>query len=308
MEEIDVKKLKKKTINGLFWRLGERVTAQFISFVVSIFLARLLSPNEYGIVALVMIFINLADVLVTSGLGTSLVQKKKADELDFSTMNIASVVFSISVYLVLFICSPIISKIYNNSTLTAVLRVLGIKIIIAAINSIQQAYVQRKMIYKKFFFATLIGTIISAVVGIVMAKKGYGVWALVAQYMTNSTIDTIILFFSIDWKPKLHFSWKRFKKLFEFGSKVMLSSFIGCLFEQLRGLLVGLRYSSQDLAFNNKGEQLPVMIYSNINSTIESVLFSTISKIQDDKIKLKYVVRRMIKQVVTLLCQLCVDY
>lgn len=291
----NIKELKNKTVLGLFWRFGERFTAQLISFVVSIVLARILLPSDYGIVAIVTIFINLADTLVTSGLGTSLVQKKEADELDFSTMNIASIAIAIFFYLLLFFTSPLISRIYNNELLTPVLRVMGMKLPIAAINSIQQAYVQRKMIYKKFFFATIIGTIISAATGIVMAIKGFGVWALVAQYLTNSIIDTIVLFFTIKWKPQLRFSFNRFKQLFNYGSKIMLTSFIGTLFDQLRGLLIGVKYTSEDLAFNNKGEQIPSMLTNNINSTMESVLFSSIAKVQEDREKVKSAIRRLMK-------------
>ena len=252
--------LKNKTINGLFWRFGERITSQIISFIVSVILARILLPKEYGIVALVTIFINLADVLVTSGLGTSLVQKKNVDELDFSTMTIASIILSIILYGILFIIAPVISIIYNNELLTAVIRVMGIRIPIAAFNSIQQAYVQKKMIYKKFFYSTLIGTVISAVVGIYMALNGYGVWALVGQYLTTTIIGTIVLFVILDWKPKMRFSQERFKQLFNYGSKIMAAGFIGCLFDQLRGLIIGFKYSSEDLAFNNKGEQFPIML------------------------------------------------
>lgn len=287
--------LKEKTISGLFWRFGERITAQGISFIVSIVLARILLPEQYGIVAIVTIFINLANVFVTSGLGTSLVQKKEADELDFSTMFWASIGLSLILYLIIFTISPIIAKIYNNELLTTVIRVMGLKIPLAAINSIQQAYVQRKMIFKKFFFSTIIGTIISAFVGILMALKGCGVWALVGQYLTNSVIDTLVLFVTVNWRPHFKFSIKRFKVLFEYGWKIMASSFIGTVFDQLRGLIIGIRYSSSDLAFNNKGEQIPSLLSNNINTTIESVLFSSISKVQDDKEKVKNTIRRLMK-------------
>ena len=291
----DIKELKSKTVSGLFWRFGERFTAQFISLIVSIVLARILLPTDYGIVAIVTIFINLFNALVTGGLGTSLVQKKDADDIDFSTMYIASILISICLYALLYLVAPLIARIYNNQLLIIVLRVMGIKLPIAAINSIQQAYVQRNMIYKKFFFATIIGTIISAFVGIIMAIKGFGVWALVAQYLTNSTIDTIVLTYTIKWKPKLIFSIERFKKLFSYGSKVTIACFIGTIFEQLRGLLIGMKYTSEELAFNNKGEQIPSMLSNNINSTMESVLFSTISKVQEDKEKVKNAVSRLMK-------------
>lgn len=294
-KENEIQSLKSKTISGLIWRFGERITAQIISFIVSIVLARLLLPEQYGIVAIVTIFINLANVFVTSGLGTSLVQKKDADELDFSTMFWASIILSLILYAIIFNLSPIIAKLYNNELLTMVLRIMGLKLPIAAINSIQQAYVQRKMIFKKFFFSTIIGTIISAFVGIEMALKGCGVWALVGQYLTNSAIDTCVLWITVKWKPNFSFSTKRFKALFSYGWKIMASSFIGTMFDELRGLIIGARYSSEDLAYNNRGEQIPALLSSNINSTMESVLFSSISKVQDDKIRVKSVVRRLMK-------------
>ena len=293
--EDEMQILKTKTISGLFWRLGERITAQIISFFVTVVLARILMPEQYGIIAIVTIFINLANVFVTSGLGTSLVQKKEADDLDFSTMFWASLFLSIILYLLIFVLSPIVANIYDNQLITIVLRVMGFKIPIAAINSIQQAYVQRKMIFKKFFFSTIIGTIISAFVGIGMALKGFGVWALVGQYLTNSIIDTCVLAITVKWKPHLMFSMERFKSLFTYGWKIMASSFIGTVFDQLRGLIIGARYSSTDLAYNNKGEQIPSLLSNNINSTMESVLFSSISKVQDDKIKVKNAMRRLMK-------------
>ena len=287
--------LKFKTISGLFWRFGERITAQAISFIVSIVLARILMPEQYGIVAIVTIFINIANVFVTSGLGTSLVQKKEADNLDFSTMFWASFVMSWILYLIIFFTSPLVAKIYNNELLIIVLRIMGLKLPIASINSIQHAYVQRKMIFKKFFFSTIIGTIISAFIGIWMAVNGFGVWALVGQYLSNSLIDTLVLFITVKWKPHFKFSLNRFKTLFSYGWKIMAASFIGTLFDQIRGLIIGAKYSSADLAYNNKGEQIPSLLSNNINSTMESVLFSSISKVQDDKIRVKNVVRRLMK-------------
>ncbi|MCQ2570882.1 MAG: lipopolysaccharide biosynthesis protein [Candidatus Saccharibacteria bacterium] len=298
------KNLKQRTISGLFWRFGERITAQLISFVVSIVLARLLLPEQYGTIACVTIFITLANVFVSSGLGASLVQKKDSDELDFSTMFWASFVSSVVLYLILFFTAPLISAIYHDDLLTPVLRVMGLKLPIAAFSTIQQAYVAKKMIFKKFFFSTLFGTLVSAVVGIVMALNGFGVWALVAQYLTNSFIDTFVLFITIDWRPKMLFSKLRFKKLFGFGWKIMASSFIGTLFDQLRGLIIGVRFSSADLAYNNKGEQIPTIVGNNLNVAFDSVLFSSISKLQHDKKAVKNALRRATKISTYLLCPL----
>lgn len=298
VEEIfleNVKELKRKTISGFFWGFGERITAQAITFVVSVILARLLSPSEYGMIAIVLIYINIANVFVSSGLGTALVQKKEVDAQDFSSMFWANLVISIFLYFILFFAAPFIARIYQNEALTIIFRVIGLRLPIAAINSIQHAYVSREMIYKKFFWSTLFGTIVSAIVGIVMAYKGFGIWALVGQYLTNSTIDTIVLFFTIHWKPKMYFSFEKFKRLFSFGWKVTLTSLIGTVFDQVRGLIIGLKYSSADLAYNSKGEQIPTLITNNINSSLDTVLLSSVAKIQEDKQKVKQAISRILK-------------
>ena len=287
--------LKQKTISGVFWRFSERITAQLITFVVSIVLARIIAPEQYGIIAVTTIFINIFNVFVTSGLGTSLVQKKDSDDKDFSTMFYASLVLSAILYGILFFGAPLIANIYHNDILIPLLRIMGLRMPIAAINSIQQAYVSKKMIYKKFFISTLFGTIVSAFVGIYMAIKGYGAWALVGQYLTKCAIDTIVLAIVIDWKPKLYFSFERFKKLFSFGWKIMASSFIGTLFNQLKGMVIGKKYSSSDLAYYNKADQIPSLINNNVGLTVESVFFPTLSQLQDDRENVKQAVRKMLR-------------
>lgn len=291
----NIAEIKKKALLGFFWRFGERISAQAISFIVSIVLARILLPEEYGIVAIVNIFIAIANVLVTSGLGSSLIQKKDADELDFSTIFYAGIGFSLIMYGVVYISAPCIAKIYENEILTIVLRVMGLRLPVAAINSVQQAYVARQMIFKKFFFSTLFGTLASAIVGITMAINGFGVWALVAQYMTNSCIDTIVLFFIVQWKPKLIFSFQRFQELYSFGWRIVVTGLLGEFFNQLKSMIIGLRYSSTDLAYYNRGESIPNLVTTNINSTLESVMFPAIAKVQDDRKQVKQAVRRMMK-------------
>ncbi len=287
--------MKKKTIEGLFWRFGERIIAQLITFIVSVMLARILVPEQYGTISIVNIFISLANVLVTDGLGTSLIQKKDADELDFCTMFYASMILSVILYGLLFVAAPFVATVYNNELLTPVLRVMGVRILIAGFNSIQQAYVSRNMVYKKFFYSTLFGTVASAFIGIGMAYRGYGVWALVAQYTSNNIIDTIVLFITIEWRPKFRFSIRRFWSLYSYGWKVMCTGFIGTFFEQLRGLIIGVRYTSADLAFFNKGEQIPGFISGNINQTISSVMFPAISAIHDNEINMRNAVSRMME-------------
>ena len=287
--------IKTKTIKGFIWRFSERILAQLVSFVVSVILARILLLEEYGIVAIVNVFITIANVFVTSGFGTALIQKKDADDLDFNTVLYFSLALSFLFYLILFFSAPIVAKIYDSPLIIPVLRVMGIRLPISSISSIQQAIVSKKMIFKNFFFATIIGTIISAVAGIILAVKGFGVWALVAQNLINLFIDTLVLAILVKWLPKLMFSWERFKQLFSYSSKILMASLLGTICDKLRSLIIGAKYSKTDLAFYNKGEQLPNLISDNINSSLDSVLFSALSKIQDDKEQIKKAVRRSIR-------------
>ncbi len=287
--------VKLKVVTGLFWTFGERIIAQGVSFVVSIVLARLLMPKEYGVIAMVMVFINIADVFVSNGFGESLIQKREVNEVDFSTVFYCSFVVSWLIYIILFVCAPFIADFYNTPILTSVLRVLSLKLPISAISTIQHAYVSKKMIFKKFFFSTLGGTVISGIVGIIMAYAGLGVWALVAQYLTNTVIDTIVLFITVPWRPKLLFSVKSAKELVGYGWKITAASFINTFYVELRSLVIGRKYSSADLAFYNRGDQFPGLIINNVNTSIGKVVFPAMSQMNDNITRLKEVSRRALK-------------
>ena len=188
-----------KVINNMAWRFGERMLAQLTTFIVSVVLARLLSASDFGNVALLMVFIDIANVFVVQGFASSLVQKKDADNRDFSSIFFFSLFISIIAYVLAYTLAPFLAIIGDDS-LPALFRVLSLRIPLAAINSVQHSYVQRNLLFKKFFFMTLIGTVISAVIGIYMAFAGYGAWAIVGQYLTNSLCDTVVLWFTIGWR------------------------------------------------------------------------------------------------------------
>ena len=287
--------LTQQTLSGLIWKFAERIGAQLVSTIVSIILARVLLPEDYGVVAVVTIIITLCNVFVTSGFGSALVQKKDADDVDFSSVLYMSLIISVVIYAVIFFCAPFIAKAYDNSLLTTVIRVMGIRIPIAAINSVQQAYVARKMQFKKFFVATIFGTVFSGALGIYMAYTGYGVWALVAQYLTNVTISTIVLGFVIKWKPLLVFSFERIGSLLSYGWKLLASGLIDTGYNELRGLIIGIKYSPLDLGVYEQGKRYPSLLAVNINESINSVLLSSMSKVQDDKEKVKQATRKSIR-------------
>lgn len=287
--------LQKQVFSGLVWKFGERIGAQVVSFVVSIILARLLMPSDYGVIALITIFIDIANVFVSSGFGSALVQKKDADNLDFSSVFYFSIAMSWVLYAIVFFLSPVVASFYGKPILTPVLRVMALKLPLAGVNSVQHAYVQKKMLFKRFFFSTLIGTAGSAAVGIVMAYMGFGPWALVAQYLFNSGMDTLVLWFTVKWRPVLKFSMDRMKQLFGFGWKMLCSELIHTSYAQIRSLIIGKVYTEKDLAFYNQGNKLPNIIVTNINSSISSVLFPAMTQKQDNTEKLKEMVRLSIR-------------
>ena len=286
---------KDSALAGVAWAFAERILAQVVSLVVSIILARLLLPSEYGIVALVMVFITIANVFVSYGLGDALIQKKDADARDFSTIFYCNITISILIYGLIVLAAPFLADFYHEPLLVPVFCVLGIKIPIAAINSIQHAYVSKHMQFRKFFFSTLGGTLFSGVVGIWMAYRGYGVWALVTQYLMNTCIDTIVLFFTVKWRPTLQYSGKTAKELLSFGWKATLSALLNSVYTSLRSLIIGRVYSSADLAFYNKGNAYPSLIITNINTSISRVTYPVLSNNKDDEKKYKELLRMAVR-------------
>ena len=282
-------------ISNLVWRFAERCGAQLVSFIVSIVLARILAPEDYGTIALVTVFTAILQVFVDSGLGTALIQKKDADEIDFSSVFYFNFVVCLILYLGMFAAAPFIADFYGDVTLVPVIRILSLTIVISGVKGIQQAYVSRNMLFKRFFFSTIGGTIFSAVLGIAMAYAGFGIWALVAQQLSNTFIDTLILWITVRWRPTKSFSWTRLKYLLSFGWKLLVSSLLDTAYNNLRNLIIGKMYSSSDLAFYNQGDKFPKVIVTNINASIDSVLLPTMSSAQDDKERVKQMTRRAIK-------------
>lgn len=287
--------LKIKVAKNFAWQFGEKCITQIVELVVSIVLARILLPEAYGIIALVKVFISIMQVFIDCGLGTALIQKKDADDVDFSTVFCFNLLICSILYLLIFLFAPVIADFYNNSLLTPVIRVLSISLIISGLHNVQQAYVSRNFKFKKFFWASLGGTLASAFVGIFLAVKGYEIWALVGQYLTNLLLDTVILWIIVKWRPKLIFSKTRFKGLFEYGSKMLGSSLLDTVYTNLRKLIVGKKYSSADLAYYEQGEKFPSVIVSNVNSSIGSVLLPAMSKKQEDKAQVKKMTKIAIK-------------
>lgn len=283
--------MKHQIASGFIWSLSERLVAQGIMLIVSMVLARMIEPTEYGIVSIVTIFVTFADIFVTGGFGSALVQRKSADVSDYNTAFSVSLIVSIVLYLILFCVSDNVGIFFNMKELSAVLKVMGLRLPIASINTVQHSIVQRKMEFKKFFFATLMGTVVSAYVGIYLAYSGYGVWALVGQYMSNTLIDTIVLLAIEKWKPKFQISIRKARSILDFGWKVFLQKLSYTFVGNVQGLVIGKHFSPEELAFYNNGIQVPNVVLTNIYDTLGKVLFPAISKVQDDEDKKKDLIR-----------------
>ena len=281
--------------SNFFWRFLERFGAQGVSFVVSIVLARHLGPEVYGLVAIVTVFTTIVSVFVTCGLNDALVQKKDADDLDFSTVFYFNIFMCLTLYAALFAAAPLIAHLYNKPELLWPIRGLGLVLIFGGVKNIQTAYVARNLIFKRFFFATLGGTIAAAAVGIWMARHGYGVWALIVQNLVNISIDTVILWITVKWRPKRMFSFERLKSLFSYAWKLMASTLVDTVYSKLYQMVIGLKYSEADLAFYNKGDTFPSLLVTNINEATNSVLLPVMAADQDDRLKVKETTRKAIQ-------------
>lgn len=290
-----VNELRNKAFSNMIWRFMERSGAQAVSFVVQIILARLIAPKAFGIIALVVVFTSILQVFVDSGMGNALIQKKDADDLDFSSVFYFNMAMCLALYGMMFIAAPFIADFYNMPDLTTVVRVLSLMLVISGVRNIQQAYVSRHLMFKRFFYATLGGTIGAAIVGVSMAYAGYGVWAIVAQQLFRAGVAAIILWFTVKWHPKLIFSFERLKGLFSYGWKLLVSSLITTVYNEIRQLIIGKVYLPEELAFYNRSGHFPRFIVKNINSSIDSVLLPTMSAEQDDKSRVRAMTRRAIK-------------
>lgn len=286
---------KSEVASNMAWRFADKWGTQLITLVISTVIARILDPSDFGVIAIVNTFINIFAVFTDCGLSDSLIQKKDADDLDYSTAFFANIALCLVVYLALFICAPFIANFYAMDNLTTYIRFASLTIIISAYKNIQHAYVAKHFLFKKYFFASIIGTIGAGIIGIIMAIKGYSVWALIVSNLFDTLVDTLFCAFTIDWKPKLMFSFERLKTLFGFGSKMLLVNLFERIYNKMYQIIVGKVYSTEELAYFDKADNVSNKLTNNIDYTIDSVLFPTMSSVQNDKEELKKLTKRVLK-------------
>ena len=287
--------MKQKVAGGLFWKLLENGGAQGIQFVIAILLARMLTPAEYGVVGIIMIFITIANVFVQSGFGTALVQKKQADEMDFSSVCYFEIVLAAGMYGILYLAAPVIASYYEIEELRAIVRVLAVVLFPGAVISVQTAYVSRKMEFRGLFLSTLAASVISGAVSIWMAYKGYGVWAMVGQQVMYYGALMMALFLTVSWKPARMYSMERVREMFGFGWKLLCASLLDTIFNNLYGLLIGKIYNEELLGSYNRGEQFPKLIATDLGMAIQAVLLPAFSSRQEDVVRVRQMVRQAIR-------------
>lgn len=285
---------KNKVISSLIWKFLERGGVQGVQFVLSIILARLVTPEDYGVIAILLVFIQIATVFIQSGFNTALIQKKESDDLDFSSIFYLSLFVAGILYVILFFASPFVAGFYKSDELTKLLRVISLTLFFGAVNSVQNAYVSKTMQFRRFFFSSMGAVIGSGIVGIVMAYKGFGVWALVAQQLVRDFLICIILWFTVKWRPKFIFSFERVKSLFSFGWKLLVSGLLDTIFRNIYNLIVGRIYNKEILGYFNRGHQFPQVIATNLDGSIQSVMLPTLSSHNDDVAEVKRITRRSI--------------
>ena len=287
--------MENKLFSGIFWKVLEKLFIRVFSFAVTIIIARIITPEDYGVVALIASLIEIFSVFIDSGLGNSLIQKKDSDDLDFSSVFYVNLILCIVLYIILFFVAPLFAKFYKQPILTPLVRVSGITILISAFKNIQQAYISKTLAFKKFFYCSLIGTLVSGIVAIIMAYSGFGVWSLVALNLIDCAIDTLAMFFFVKWRPKAIFSFERIKPLFNYGWKLTASSLINTIFIRINTLLIGKTNSPEELAYFDKGGEIPTKISNGINASLTDVLVPVLSQKQDDKKEVKETVKQILQ-------------
>lgn len=285
--------MKRSTVlSATIWKIIEKFGSKGIQLVIQIILARILMPDDYGIVAILTVFISLSNVFIQNGFSTSLIQKKEATAVDFSTVLFASMGIAVICYMVLFISAPYIAVFYSMDGLTLYLRIQSLVLFAGAFNSVQYAYVSRTLNFKAYTIATLTASSVSGVAGVLFAMNGCGVWSLIFQQLIANYLSVLVLYELVEWRVQLLFSVTRLKQMFGYGWKILASSLINSLYTNMYDLIIGKVYSKEMLGLYSRGQQFPNLITHNLNETVQSVTLPVLSEMQDDTAGMKRRMRR----------------
>lgn len=298
--------VKNKAIKGAGWSFADNIMNQGITFLVGLVLARLLTPEEYGLIGIILIFIALFNSIVDSGFSNALIRKNDAKDIDFNTVFITNMVLSIVLFFVLFFSAPAIARFFNQPQLIPLTRVMGSVVIINAFAIIQRTILVKKVDFKTQTKVSLIASVMSGVIGIAMAVAGYGVWSLVGQQISRQFLNSLFLWIWAKWYPKIQFSVQSFKELFGFGWKLLVSGLIDTVWKEIYQVVIGKCYSAETLGQYTRAQQFGSIFSSNLTAIVQRVSYPVLSEIQDDEARLKAAYKKVIKvtMLVTFSCML----
>lgn len=288
------KTVARQTVNGMVWKFFEKIGAQMMQLIIQVVLARLLLPEEYGLVGLLTIFISISDVFILQGLTTALIQKKNADDMDFSSVFFANIFMSLILYGVLFALAPVIASFYNQPSLINITRVLSLNIIIGAFPAVHNAILSRELDFRKSFFRNIANVLTQGIVGITLACLGWGAWSMVFSKVSGTLIGAIVLWLTVKWAPKRMFNLRRVRSLFSYSSKVLGTNLLNTIFNNMHALIIGKYYSPIEVGYYQRGQQIPQTIMTSLDGSMTEVLYPAFSKTQNDLVFLKAALRKSI--------------
>ena len=274
--------LKNKTVKGTVWSTLERFSVQGIQFVVMVIMARILTPEDYGLVGMLAIFIAVSQSLIDSGFSQALIRKQDRSEIDNSTVFYFNIGVGIILYFLLYFTAPLIAKFYDEPQLIPITRVVGLSLVFNSLVVVQRALLTIKLDFKTQAKASFIGVIVSGALGIGMSYSGFGVWAIVWLQISNLFIIAILLWILSSWKPLWAYSWKSFKELFSFGSKMLASGLLDTIFRNLYLIVIGKFFNASDLGYYTRAHQFTDFASSNITGIFQRVTYPILCTIQND--------------------------
>lgn len=287
--------LKQKTINSLFWSFIEVFAVQGLQFIVGVVLARILTPKDFGLVGMLTVFIAISQTIIDSGFSQALIRKQDCNQKDFSTIFYFNLGIATVLYLILFLCSGLISNFFNEPKLTLLLKVLGLALILNSFSIIQKTILTKYFDFKTQTKVSIVAGIISGTISVVLAYKGYGVWSLVVFTLSRFGLSSLLLWVWSKWRPALVFSMQSLKELFAFGSKLLASGIIDTVYRNIYYLVIGKFFTASDLGYYSRADQFKTISSRNLQMIIGRVSYPALSSIQDDDIRLKSAYKRLIK-------------
>ena len=277
---------------SMIFKSLERYSVLAFQTIVQIFIARILAPSDYGLVAMMAVFISIANIFINNGFNMAIVQKPQAGSKDFGTALLLNFLIGIALYVLIFLAAPYIAIFYDDSQITLCLRVLALLLPVGSISSIQSAIATREMQFKNLFICNVFGSVISGILGVILALVGAGVWALITQQLTSVIVISIILAYHSTWKPRFNYLSNSAREMFAFGWKMLVAGLINQVYNELNSLIIGKKYTAADLAFYTRGRQLPDLVTTGIDSALQSVTLSAFAKNQNDHAYLRQLLKK----------------